>query len=213
MDGSVHLPSDCADQLQTTRENLRSLARHRGTLSKELPLQPEPLASGYDETRGHPMLVMRAPVLCVAQAAGHTVVAGPELHVITRVPPGGRSAVPPATTAEDRSLSGIDHDLASTVEHALEVEGHRPRIHIQAWILHNLGIDTIAMRSRLEHNPGEYHGLTRLGRSAWILQRRCSPWMTAARGNLFGVFLALGFSGGPHSEPSPATHSQPRARR
>lgn len=40
----------------------------------------------------------------------------------------------------------VDQDLESTVEHTFDIERHRLRIHIHAWILHDLGIHTIAMR-------------------------------------------------------------------
>src|SRR5207249_7514537 len=56
------------------------------------------------------------------------------------------------------SRLGADQDLETAVDHALDVEGHVLRItHIPyAWIFHYLGIDAIAMRSRLIHDIREH---------------------------------------------------------
>src|SRR5712691_12492172 len=50
--------------------------------------------------------------------------------------------------------SGIDQDLEPAPEHALAVERHRLRVHHlrYALVLHDLGVDAVAMRSRLVHD-------------------------------------------------------------
>src|SRR2546427_2199037 len=57
--------------------------------------------------------------------------------------------------------SGLDQDLESAPEPALAVERHRLRVHHlrQALVLHDLGVDAVAMRARLVHDIGEYHRL------------------------------------------------------
>ena len=61
--------------------------------------------------------------------------------------------------------SGVDQDLESAVDHALVVEGHRLRVHLgQPRVLHYLGVDLVAMRARLEHDPREHRRLARLER-------------------------------------------------
>src|SRR5207247_4123791 len=64
---------------------------------------------------------------------------------------------------------GVDQDLESAVDHAREFEGHGFLIthRRDARVLHDLGVDAIAMRARLEHNPREHDGLAwlSLGRS------------------------------------------------
>src|SRR5712691_186829 len=59
------------------------------------------------------------------------------------------------------ALSCIDHDLEPAPEHALAVERHGLRVHHlrQALVLHDLGVDAVAMRARLVHNVGEHHRL------------------------------------------------------
>lgn len=42
---------------------------------------------------------------------------------------------------------GVDQDLETTVDHALDVEGHRPFHLRNARVLHYLCVDAIAMRS------------------------------------------------------------------
>ena len=65
----------------------------------------------------------------------------------------------PATTH-----SSGDKDLESATNHALDIEGHRFRIHLcEAWLLHYFRIDAIRMPSRLEHNPRERHRRATLG--------------------------------------------------
>src|SRR5256885_1178235 len=59
---------------------------------------------------------------------------------------------------------GFDQDLEPAVNYVFEVEGHGlPITHFRdARILHHLGIDAVAMRTRLVDDPGEYHRLARL---------------------------------------------------
>src|SRR4029453_7891940 len=75
-----------------------------------------------------------------------------------------------ATTAREMilSISGLHQHLEAAVDHALVIEGHRPRLHHlrDAGILHHLGVDTAAMRARLEHDPRQHHRLAPLGLDA-----------------------------------------------
>ncbi len=50
---------------------------------------------------------------------------------------------------------GFDQDPESAVNHSLAVERHRLWVHHprQARVLHHLGVDAVAMRARLEHDP------------------------------------------------------------
>jgi hypothetical protein len=60
--------------------------------------------------------------------------------------------------------SDVDDDLEAAVDHPLGVERHRLRVHLvgQPRVLHHLGVDAVAMRSRPEHDPGEHHRLASL---------------------------------------------------
>src|SRR5437870_5916703 len=72
-------------------------------------------------------------------------------------------AGPPASiAATDRSSD--DQKLESTVDQALAVERHGLRIHHvgQPRVLHDFGVDAIAMRARLVHDPREHHGFAAL---------------------------------------------------
>src|SRR5262245_61667614 len=55
----------------------------------------------------------------------------------------------------DAPGSSLDHDLEAAVDHALGVEGHRLGVHRlrQALILHDLGVDAIAVLARLVDDP------------------------------------------------------------
>src|SRR5215510_16027288 len=62
--------------------------------------------------------------------------------------------------------------LEATPEHALGVERHHLRVHVaEAGILHGLGIDLVAMRSRGVGGDADKHGLVRLEINA--LRKRC----------------------------------------
>src|SRR5690606_32835182 len=54
-------------------------------------------------------------------------------------------------------VSGLHNDIEATEGHACMIEGHR-RWRRQARVLHDLGIDPVAVRLRLVHDPGEDHG-------------------------------------------------------
>src|SRR5687768_638626 len=60
------------------------------------------------------------------------------------------------------ATSDIDQDIESAVYHSLDVYRHRGRVHVEAGILHDLGVDAVAMGPRLEHDPREDDGVARL---------------------------------------------------
>src|ERR1700687_2668501 len=76
---------------------------------------------------------------------------------------GRRLRIFPSSTALSHR-SNEDQFLESAVDQALAVERHRLRIHHvgQSRVLHDLGVDTIAMRARLVHDVREHHGFAGL---------------------------------------------------
>lgn len=67
------------------------------------------------------------------------------------------------TGALEQALGG-DKDLKAAIDHALGVERHRLPVHHlgEPLVLHDLGVDAVAMGARLEGDPGEGHRLVGL---------------------------------------------------
>src|SRR3989304_10476693 len=67
-------------------------------------------------------------------------------------------------TGRRAARSGLHQDLEAAVGHALDVEGHVLRIaHCrQSGVFHHPGVDPVAVRARLEANPGEHDRLAGL---------------------------------------------------
>ena len=65
-------------------------------------------------------------------------------------------------TCSSSRVSRIDQDFEPAVDHALVIKGHRFHIHRigEARILHNFGVDAVAMHARLEQNIRKHHRLT-----------------------------------------------------
>src|SRR5262245_19790873 len=82
------------------------------------------------------------------------------------------------TLLMDEPLLSRFHELLEPApEHAHRIERHGLRIHRgQARVLHHQGVDAVALRARLEHDPGEHDRLVRLELHR-LWERRHLPWL------------------------------------
>src|SRR5262245_7291720 len=72
--------------------------------------------------------------------------------------------IPRRTSARGPGVSHVYKDLEPAVDHPLDLEGHVLGVHHgrQARVLHDPGVDAVAVRPRLEDDPREDHRLARL---------------------------------------------------